>query len=1219
MSGKANNYRQNFLRIFYFFFIAVVILSAATVEKAWCKPKNIEQAKKIAKNWRLSEKAPLNSSLGHNVKDAVTYSDETATLLYHIIYLETGGFIIVSADDLIEPIIAFSSSGTYDSSDDNPLGALVSKDMQNRIAWAKSEQKRINKSTEKSTKSIKSTASQKKWTLLENDNDLRLEYSYSIQGLSVSDERVAPLIQSKWSQSNVGGSACYNYYTPNNYVCGCTATALSQVLRYHQWPQNGVGTASFNIAVDGVSRSESLMGGDGLGGPYRWDNMPLVPDSAITLEERQAIGRLTHDAGASIGMSYTSGSSGATLWGAANALRSTFGYSSAVYGNNSGGNVSDASLTAINTNLDADLPVMLSIRSSSAGHAIVADGYGYNAATLYHHLNMGWGGLDDAWYNLPNVDAYYDFNTINFIVYNIFKTGSGEIASGRITDFNGYGLAGAVVTATNGSQNYSATSNDKGIYALWPLPSNTTYTVSVNLQGYSFSSRVTTTDSSSYDNSGNIWGLNFSTTNPYYPLSISKAGTVYGTIISSPGGINCGSICSYFYNSGAVVTLTANPAATFTGWSGGGCSGKGTCFVTMDEAKNITATFTVPTGAVQLPQTGQTACYDESGNVISCVGTGQDGEKRAGAAWPSPRFSDNGDQTMTDNLTGLIWTKDGNLMVTRDSGLDNDGTANDGRVTWQHALDYIKKLNQENYLGHNDWRLPNRKELKSLVNRQQANTADWLNDQAQGFSNVQSNYYWSSSICAYSTNDAWLVYMGYGSVDYVSKADYYYVWPVRGGQSGSFGSSVISLPRTGQTTCWDTSGNVISCTGTGQDGELQTGLFLPDPRFIDDGNQTVMDNLTGLIWTKDAGTPTVGICTGGRRIWQGSLDYVKCLNTNNYLGHNDWRLPNVEELESLVDLQNYHPSLPVGYPFSNIDIFRDPSYWCSSTDANYANKAWVMNVNFGYVSSSYKSDSYYVWPVRGGQSGGLGSLYASFTNAGIWKYSNAGTDWTQTTSSNPQLLVTVGSDLYGTFEGLGIWKFNGTEWTQTTTSVPQMIVGSATTLYGAFSGLGIWQWNGSAWTQTTSSNPQKVVASTSDLYGTFAGLGIWKWNGTTWTQLTTSIPDLLVTSGTKLYGTFAGLGIWLWNGTQWVQATPNMPQMIAANSTTLYGTFEGQGIWSWDGASTWTQISTDTPTKMVASGTELFSAFAGIGVKKWDGTSWTMISGNEPVRMVVGQ
>ena len=144
-------------------------------------------------------------------------------------------------------------------------------------------------------------------------------------------------------------------------------------------------------------------------------------------------------------------------------------------------------------------------------------------------------------------------------------------------------------------------------------------------------------------------------------------------------------------------------------------------------------------GTVQLPQTGQTSCYDASGTVITCSGTGQDGELQMGAAWPNPRFTDKGDQTVLDNLTGLIWTKDGNLIKTRDPGFDTDSTAGDGVVTWQHALDYIKKLNQENYLGHNDWRLPNVIELESLDHAGQPNTADWLN--LQGFSNVQASSY----------------------------------------------------------------------------------------------------------------------------------------------------------------------------------------------------------------------------------------------------------------------------------------------------------------------------------------------------------------------------------------------------------------------------------------------------------------------------------------------
>ena len=80
-----------------------------------------------------------------------------------------------------------------------------------------------------------------------------------------------------------------------------------------------------------------------------------------------------------------------------------------------------------------------------------------------------------------------------------------------------------------------------------------------------------------------------------YTLTVSRSGTGAGTITSAPAGISCGVDCTELYNSGTMVTLTAAPAvgSTFTGWSGGGCSGTGTCVVTMDAAKTVTATFTL--------------------------------------------------------------------------------------------------------------------------------------------------------------------------------------------------------------------------------------------------------------------------------------------------------------------------------------------------------------------------------------------------------------------------------------------------------------------------------------------------------------------------------------------------------------------------------------------------------------------------------------------------
>jgi hypothetical protein len=171
-------------------------------------------------------------------------------------------------------------------------------------------------------------------------------------------------------------------------------------------------------------------------------------------------------------------------------------------------------------------------------------------------------------------------------------------------------------------------------------------------------------------------------------------------------------------------------------------------------------------GVINLPQTGQTKCYDSAGAEINCAGTGQDGELQAGVEWPEPRFTVSAD-CVTDNLTGLMWAKNWNLPG--------------GFKTWQGALDYVASINYGSGLcGHKDWRLPNVNELESLINSGEANTANWLN--SQGFSNVQSLHYWSSTTCAGLTDYAWLVHMGDGYVFYCVKGDGGCVWPVRSGQ-----------------------------------------------------------------------------------------------------------------------------------------------------------------------------------------------------------------------------------------------------------------------------------------------------------------------------------------------------------------------------------------------------------------------------------------------------
>ncbi len=373
----------------------------------------------------------------------------------------------------------------------------------------------------------------------------------------------------------------------------------------------------------------------------------------------------------------------------------------------------------------------------------------------------------------------------------------------------------------------------------------------------------------------------------------------------------------------------------------------------------------------EVQRTGQTTC-STAGTYILCAGTGQDGDWLAGVPWPDPRFTDRGDGTVTDNLTGLLWAQNANLLGTDDADNDTDGTAGDGMVTWQHALDYIKKLNRESYLGYSDWRLPNVNELESLVNAEPYNPALPLN---YPFTNVQSFYYWSCTSYAVNTGYAWVVGMDGGLVLIGSKTNYGYVWPVRSGQCGSFDHSIICLPRTGQTSCYDSAGTVINCAGTGQDGELQKGVAWPDPQFTDHGDNTTTDNLTGLMWaknanlmvTRDSAFDTDGTANDGMVTWQHALDYVAKLNSENYLNHTDWRLPNTRELCSLADYELYGPALPLNYPFTNVQSYY---YWSSTSIAKYTDDARVMGMDVGGVGLDDKTvGSYYVWPVRAGQVG----------------------------------------------------------------------------------------------------------------------------------------------------------------------------------------------------------------------------------------------------------
>jgi hypothetical protein len=170
------------------------------------------------------------------------------------------------------------------------------------------------------------------------------------------------------------------------------------------------------------------------------------------------------------------------------------------------------------------------------------------------------------------------------------------------------------------------------------------------------------------------------------------------------------------------------------------------------------------------------------------------------------------------------------------------------------------------------------------------------------------------------------------------------------------------VPKTGQTLCYDTDGNTRDCAGTGEDGEYQKGVVLPDPRFTDNVDGTVTDHLTGLVWLKNAN------CFSARNWEQALLDCSTLANgacgLTDGSSAGDWRLPNYKELFSLADPVNYSPALPSGHPFTDV---QNTGYWLSTTYSPDTSVAWLLNMNLGAVSYTFKTSYIFVWPVRGGR------------------------------------------------------------------------------------------------------------------------------------------------------------------------------------------------------------------------------------------------------------
>lgn len=460
---------------------------------AHAAPVSQSDAKLAAKAW-VAREGMLGARMGKNVEKITTVATTNGAAFY-VVKLAGAGSLFMSTDTAYTPVIAFTSDTNDFSAIDrkSPLWALLNRDV-SRLASAT----RLVASAKASAGlSAMMSSMEKKSSSLWNELvaeggeveaavDPLLKYANPITSGSLGDLRVPALVKTKWSQSTSRGKACWNYFTPNgpnpnafipnspgNAVCGCVATAMAQIMRYHSYP-----TQTLPKLTRMCFWNDEPMELTTLGGTYDWDSMTYDPDrtTGMTDENYRAIGKLTSDAGISVNMMYTSEESGAYSVDIPYAMINYWGYKNAVFlflvqeGGSSyyvpEEDIPEVSRKALYSNFDAGLPVFMGI----PGHEIVADGYGWNNGYEYVHLNMGWAGQCDYWYNLPEMTAAHPmFTSVDDLVYNVMphNGASSAVVSGRVLDDDGAPLENAVVSLYKSGTGVLATQVVSSARGVW--------------------------------------------------------------------------------------------------------------------------------------------------------------------------------------------------------------------------------------------------------------------------------------------------------------------------------------------------------------------------------------------------------------------------------------------------------------------------------------------------------------------------------------------------------------------------------------------------------------------------------------------------------------------------------------------------------------------------------------------------------------------------------
>ncbi len=353
--------------------IVITLLFFSNLSWIHARQVKVETARQVASNLMFA-KTRLQFNLT-SLPTAFTKKVNTDNI-YYVFNFPNGGWVIISADDVAYPVIAFSFNGSFSANDNRPIQF---------DQWMENIKTQVHRAISKGITPHAKAISE--WSRLKVSQDLFISQSldFSIMG---------PLLTTEWNQNTYYNELCPVAASgPGGHVwAGCVAAAMAQVMKYHNFPSTGVGSYSYFHATYGEQNA------DFEASTYSWNSMPTPQVTSSSIE----VATLLYHAGVSVEMDYATDGSSASTSRAAASLKTYFKYSeSASYLTRAG--YTDAEWTTMLQTEINNLRPMIYRGEGSGGHAFVCDGYNNDLANNYFHFNWGWGGSYDGYFYLNDL------------------------------------------------------------------------------------------------------------------------------------------------------------------------------------------------------------------------------------------------------------------------------------------------------------------------------------------------------------------------------------------------------------------------------------------------------------------------------------------------------------------------------------------------------------------------------------------------------------------------------------------------------------------------------------------------------------------------------------------------------------------------------------------------------------------------------------------------